>query len=316
MAVYNTEKYLAEAIESILNQTLKDFELIIINDKSTDNSLRIIKEYMKRDKRIILINNKINSGPAASRNNGLKIAKGKYIAVMDSDDISLPERFKIQYNFLENNKDVFLISSNVLFINELSKIINRKSIVVPSNKIEITLPKRNCIWHPSIIFRNDKNTFYRKKFMYAQDYDLYLNLLTKSKKIVNLNLKLIKYRVHKNSITGSKTLKQELFVEKAKEFYLQRIKYGRDNYYSFNPKSIFNFNIEKCKNFNLLKFVIHSYFVSEDYNNSIRFCKRYIKNKGALNKIGIYYILSILGKNLTPFHRLNRFLLRRFGQIY
>ena len=109
MPVYNSEKYVAEAIESILCQTYKDFEFIIINDASTDSSLKIIAKYAKQDKRIKLINNKKNVKISASLNKGLSIAKGKYIARMDSDDISLPSRFELQTKFLADNPAVGIV---------------------------------------------------------------------------------------------------------------------------------------------------------------------------------------------------------------
>ena len=118
MAVYNSEKFLNESINSILNQTFKDFEFIIINDCSTDNSLKIIKEFIKKDNRIKLINNERNLGAAGTRNEGLKIAKGKYIAILDSDDISYTQRFVIQYNYLEDNPHITQLHGDYLLIHK------------------------------------------------------------------------------------------------------------------------------------------------------------------------------------------------------
>src|SRR3989344_9200868 len=106
MSAYNVEKYIAESIESILNQTFRDFELIIINDASTDKTLDIIKGFMKKDKRLKLINNKKNLYATISRNKALRIAKGVYIAIQDSDDISLPNRLEVQKNYLDKKKAV------------------------------------------------------------------------------------------------------------------------------------------------------------------------------------------------------------------
>lgn len=103
MSVYNGEKYLAEAIESILNQTYKNFELIIINDGSKDNSVEIIKNYMKQDNRIVLIDRE-NKGLPYSLNEGISVAKGEYIARMDADDISLPTRFEKQVDYMQKNE--------------------------------------------------------------------------------------------------------------------------------------------------------------------------------------------------------------------
>ena len=109
MPVYNVEKYIGEAIESILNQTFNDFEFIIIDDASTDNTVSVIEKFS--DNRIKLIRNETNIKLAASLNKGLRIAQGKYIARMDGDDISLPHRFQKLYEFLENNPSVDICGS-------------------------------------------------------------------------------------------------------------------------------------------------------------------------------------------------------------
>ena len=104
MPVYNCEKYLRESIESILNQTFKDFEFLIINDGSSDKSAEIVESY--NDNRINFVQNEKNIGLAASLNRGLDIAKGEYIARMDADDISLPERLEKQVRFMETNPQI------------------------------------------------------------------------------------------------------------------------------------------------------------------------------------------------------------------
>jgi len=109
MSVYNGEKYLREAIESILNQTFRDFEFIIINDGSTDKTSEILSSY--NDPRIVIINNKRNIGLTKSLNKGLKMVKGEYIARQDADDVSLPERLERMVNFLDMNRDVGLLGS-------------------------------------------------------------------------------------------------------------------------------------------------------------------------------------------------------------
>ncbi|HAS7841575.1 TPA: glycosyltransferase family 2 protein, partial [Vibrio cholerae] len=105
MSVYNGEKYLGEAIDSILKQTFSDFEFIIINDGSTDKTLEIIKSYMKKDDRIVLVSRE-NKGLIVSLNEGLDLAKGQYIARMDADDISIKSRFEKQIEFLDSNPDI------------------------------------------------------------------------------------------------------------------------------------------------------------------------------------------------------------------
>ena len=120
MSVYNAEKYLDLAIESILNQSFRDFEFIIIEDCSTDNSLEILKNYAEKDSRIKIIQkteNKRMKGFIENLNIGLEEAKGKYIARMDADDISHPSRFDKQVVFLETHSDIFMVGSYINFIN-------------------------------------------------------------------------------------------------------------------------------------------------------------------------------------------------------
>ena len=294
MAVHNTEKYLTEAIDSILNQTFRNFEFIIINDVSTDNSLKIIKRYMKNDKRIKLINNIKNVGPAISRNNGLRIAKGKYIAIMDSDDISLPKRFEIQYDFLQKNTDIFLIGGQIIRIDEHGSYISKSNLILDERLIKEKLRREVCIFHPTIMFRNEGIHLYRKKFIYAQDYDFYLRLLSKNKRILNIPRILVKYRISPNAISWSKSGKQRALLEKAKEFYKQRLIYGKDDYKIFEPKSLSN--IYKPNDKIILEAEMRANLKINDLKKVRIFYRKYFENYGFINKFTIYYILSLTNK--------------------
>jgi glycosyltransferase involved in cell wall biosynthesis len=162
MAVYNSENYLSKTIKSVLNQSFKYFEFIIINDGSNDNSRKIINKFKKDDKRIILIDNKENIGLTKSLNKGIKIASGKYIARIDSDDISLPDRLKIQYTFLEKNPKYFLIGGNIIIIDGKDEIIKKERKIINERKLCKFLENKNTISHSTIMFRN-KNIYYRYK---------------------------------------------------------------------------------------------------------------------------------------------------------
>ena len=135
MSVYNDEKYLSKAVESILNQSYKDFEFIIVNDGSTDNSFEILEKYQQDDKRVILIEQD-NIGLTKSLNKAIDMACGKYIARMDSDDISLLTRFQKQIDFLEQNKDYALAGTNIAKID----ISNNESEV---NKTKYSYENKN-----------------------------------------------------------------------------------------------------------------------------------------------------------------------------
>ena len=305
MPVYNSKKFLDESIKSILNQTFKDFEFIIINDCSTDKSLEIIKEYQNKDKRIKVINNKKNIGGPPSRNKGIKEAKGKYIAIMDSDDISLPKRLEKQYNYLEKNKDIFLLGTGSINISESGK--KQTSFLPPKEYIKIKkiLPYRNCLVHPSIMFRNNGKIRYREKFVYSEDYDLYLILLSEDKKIENIREKLIKYRYALNSIGQSKRGHQELFAEKTRKFYKERIKYLNDSYHEFEPQEILGIDINKTKNPLFIKQEIYSSFKINNFKKTKKLCKKYFKHHGIFNTVSLYYLLSFIGeKNVNSIRRL------------
>lgn len=132
MPVYNSEKYLKESIESILNQSYSDLEFIIINDGSTDNSFKIIKEYAKLDKRINVISRE-NKGIVYSLNEAIRLAKGEYIARMDADDISAPKRIEKQISFLKSHRDIDILGTQVKVVGNISNDIKEKN----ENKLNI-----------------------------------------------------------------------------------------------------------------------------------------------------------------------------------
>jgi glycosyltransferase involved in cell wall biosynthesis len=297
MAVYNSEKFLSKAIESILNQTFKDFEFIIIDDASKDNSLNIIKEYAKKDERIKTIFNKINIGLTKSLNLGIKQAKGKYIARMDDDDISLPKRLEIQYNYLQKHSNIELLGSGILMIdskgNELIKVFG----ISNQSKLYSRLQKKNCINHPVIMFKNNGNR-YRDKFVYSQDYDLYLRFLTEKKKIASLSEPLLKYRINPDAISFSKRSEQTLFSQKANEFYFERVQKGLDSYNSFSPQDILNVKENKLNRQSNLKSEIKANFALFNMKKVRQISNIYFKDYGIFDRIFIYYLCSFLGRRL------------------
>jgi glycosyltransferase involved in cell wall biosynthesis len=154
MPVYNGVLYLKEAIESVLNQTFVDFEFIIVNDGSTDDSGIIIEEYAKKDNRIVFIDRKVNKKLAYTLNEGLEAAKGKYIARMDCDDICLPKRFEKQYNFLESHLDISIVGSAY---KTFSSVGNGKIVFRPVNSLVLAYKSISDthFCHPSVMFRRE-----------------------------------------------------------------------------------------------------------------------------------------------------------------
>jgi glycosyltransferase involved in cell wall biosynthesis len=214
MPVYNAAAYLKEAVESILNQTYEDFEFLIINDGSTDNSQSILETF--NDKRIRILKNEYNIGLVQTLNKGLQLAQGEYLARMDADDISHPTRLEKQVNFLEQNPTVTLIATLLVLIDEKGfetgywpEDITYKSI----NQIKGALPVINCIGHPTVMMKTDpvKNIGYNSSYLKSEDWGLWLNLLSKGYELAKLDEVLLKYRIHGNSTT---VLENQKGVEK------------------------------------------------------------------------------------------------------
>jgi len=201
MSVYNAENYLEEAILSILNQTYKNFEFIIINDGSTDISLEIIEKYAKKDNRIKVISRE-NKGLIYSLNEGIKLSKGKYIARMDADDISLPDRFEKQVKFMENNLDVGVCGSSVISFNDS---FQKKWVLYTKNEmLKAESFFSSPFAHPSVMIRKsiiDKyKLFYDKNFIHTEDFELWVKM-AKYTNFYNFKEALLKYRISNNSIT-------------------------------------------------------------------------------------------------------------------
>ncbi|WP_171017447.1 glycosyltransferase family 2 protein [Aliarcobacter thereius] len=202
MSVYNAESYIDEAIKSILNQTYTYFEFIIINDGSTDKSLEIIEKYKSQDERIVLISRE-NKGLIESLNEGIKKAKGKYIARMDADDISLSKRFEEQLRVMENDIDIVVCGSwiNIFGENRRDKIAK---YFVKDRQIKANLLISCCFAHPSVMMRKsaffDNNIWYDENFKNAEDYHLWTQL-AKVGNFYNIPKVLLNYRFLETSIT-------------------------------------------------------------------------------------------------------------------
>lgn len=238
MSVYNDQKYLYEAIESILEQSYKDFEFIICNDGSTDDSAEIIDKFKNKDHRIILIEHK-NLGLTKSLNKAIKLSKGDYIARMDSDDISDSERFLKQVNFLEANLEYALIGTNVVKIDEHGNDLGVNKTKYTHQEICATFKKRNCIAHGSVMINKllvGKMLFYDEDYQYAQDYRLWVSL-AKHFKVSNLKEPLYKLRLHSSSISKEKIESQSIYAGLvAYEFSTGKVVKDADNKILENEK--------------------------------------------------------------------------------
>ena len=204
MSVYNSEEYLSEAIESILNQNFENFEFIIIDDGSTDGSLEIINSYAAKDSRIKILSHE-NKGLPASLNEGIAIATGKYIVRMDADDISLPSRFQKQYQFLESNPEIGVCGSLALRMRKNSSKYVIFSHPEKHEALRLRLLFSVCFIHPTVMIRisvlDKLEYFYDEKFTNSQDYELWSRLVLKTR-FYNLQVPLLLYRQTEDVITS------------------------------------------------------------------------------------------------------------------
>lgn len=225
MSIYKEPvEWMRQSIDSILNQTFTDFEFVIVNDNPIRSENRdILDEYSKKDFRIIVLSNDENIGLTKSLNKGLRISKGKYIARMDADDISMPERFQKQIDFLDANSNVGVLGTAVNYFGKKKGIF-----LYPEHQSDVFLFLNSCFAHPSIMGRSEiiKKFSYDESFVVAQDYDLWERMYANEVVFANLSEPLLKYRVSGVQISTSR-LKQQLssaaaIRKRALLYYLQK----------------------------------------------------------------------------------------------
>lgn len=232
LPVYNAERYLREAIGSVLQQTFTDFELLAINDGSTDSSEAIVLSF--GDERIRYISNKGNKGLIYTLNRGIELARGQYIARMDGDDICHPQRLEKQVAYLQQSS-VALVASTVEMISENGSPLppwkDDRQHTTPQS-IRAFLLRDNCIAHPSIMARTEVMREYRYQSdqKEAEDYDLWLRLSADGQEIAKINEPLLRYRFLQTSLTRKEGLSAFERLSRTKSRFLaQRRKEGRMN---------------------------------------------------------------------------------------
>jgi glycosyltransferase involved in cell wall biosynthesis len=238
LPVYNCQQYIKDSVSSILQQTYNNFEIIIIDDGSDDGTAEILNTF--KDKRIKLYKNKSNRGLIYSLNKGISKSKGKFIARMDSDDISEPQRFEKQINFLNKNKEISVVGSAITTINSGNK--TGKKYFYPLNHIVIKWHLLfSCpIVHPSVLIRVSaikKLKGYDNQAKFAEDYSLWFKFIKADYKFANLRSQLLKLRKHQHSVT----------VENYKEHLLVRARISQKMIkYNFKFIKKIDFRVNKC----------------------------------------------------------------------
>ena len=240
MPVYNCEKYLEEAIKSILNQNFKNFELLIINDGSTDKSYDILKRF--NDNRIRIYNNERNMGLPYTRNKGLKLARGRYLALMDADDISKPNRLEKQVEFLNNNIDVDIVASNVDWLID-NKLKKSKKYFFNYDNANIGLMFRNVIINSSSMIRMDLikryNIIYKEEYFVGQDYAFWVDCQDKANLRI-LGESLLIYRYGHDNIT--KKSRENNYLKRKNILDKTRIRSLKKNGFNLDIKEYETFN--------------------------------------------------------------------------
>lgn len=202
MATYNREKSLPNSIQSILNQTFKNFELIIVDDGSRDNTAKLLYNYLKKDKRIRVYRNKRNRGIPYTRNKLLDLSRGKYMAIMDSDDYSFPIRLEEQLNYMKQHPNIMVLSSQILDIDSKKDISRFWSI--KGEDIAINLIFFSPLCNPSTFYNLDfiksNHIRYDETLRTSEDYDFWRQIFLKGGEFDLIQMPLLAYRFyHKNS---------------------------------------------------------------------------------------------------------------------
>ena len=214
MPVYNGEEFLAEAVESVLEQSFSDFEFLIVDDASTDATASLLEAYAKKDSRVRVVRNEENLGIANSLNNALSLAEGEFVARMDADDVCVAGRFEKQVAALA---DADVVGSWVTVVDSSGEELFVRTY--PTDVSSRIL--RECpLAHPAVMFRKlvvVEAGGYDASLSTSQDYDLWLRLFSRGARLVNLQESLLLYRVHAGSVKNAKvkeTLRNTLAIKK------------------------------------------------------------------------------------------------------
>lgn len=217
---YNAGSYLAQTIEGVLNQTYENFEFIIINDCSTDNTYEIAKSYAEKDRRVRLVDNKENLGIAGNRNKAISLAKGEYIVWQDADDISVPTRIEKQVAFMENHPEVGICGGYLRFFDSTG-VLGVRKYEAEDRLLRQTIFRFSPVAQPAAIIRKSAVDYagkYDLAVVPAEDLDMSFRIGIKYK-FANIPEVLVEYREHPNSATFSKLKKMELNTIKIRNKY-------------------------------------------------------------------------------------------------
>jgi len=203
LPVYNADRFLADALDSILDQDFGDFECVTVNDGSTDRSPSILEEYRKRDARIRVLH-QANLGLVETLNRAISLSRASLIARIDADDVCLPGRFKAQVLYFKERQDLGVLGGQIQLIDEESRFLRIVDYPPGGQELAAFLHQGSPVAHPAVMFRKaavEKAGLYRKAYKHAEDYDLWLRVQEAGYAIENLRVPLIGYRQHAERIS-------------------------------------------------------------------------------------------------------------------
>lgn len=213
MSVFNGDRFLHEAVESILDQSFREFEFIIIDDGSTDRSASILSSYQDRDGRVE-VHHREHGGLIESLNHGCSVAQGKYIARMDADDVAAKDRLRLQVDFMEAHSDIGVLGGGVEWIDATGSSLGIHRNPSDDKEIKATLLHRCAFWHPTVILRREVFAWaggYRRVVVDAEDYDLWLRM-AEHFQFANLEEVVLKYRIHPSQLSMRRRKQQTIGV--------------------------------------------------------------------------------------------------------
>jgi glycosyltransferase involved in cell wall biosynthesis len=217
LPVYNGARTLSQTLESVLHQEHADFELLVIDDASTDESAAIIREYAGRDARVTAILHQRNAGLSRTLNEGLERAEHELVARIDQDDEAVPQRLGVQKKFLESHPSVAAAGSWIFHMGARPKFDRLVRLPIKHDEIAAILPRENCLYHPSVMLRRSvvlEAGGYRGEFRNAEDYDLWLRL-ARTHELANVAEPLLRYRFSVDGMTLGRKWEQLFYVHLA-----------------------------------------------------------------------------------------------------
>lgn len=219
MATFNDNPtVLKKAVESIIAQTYQNFELFILDDSTSEESKNAVDSFATNPQ-VHIVRKQKKMGLSGARNVGLKMSLGKYIAIMDADDISVPERFKVQVNFMENHPECSVLGGQMYIIDESDSVISSRRYPLKGYKLKLFATFRNPIAHPTVMFRRE---LFEKGFQYdetlemSEDLDLWLRIMNAGYVLENVDEVLINYRIDKSFTDKRSSQKQKNYMAKVR----------------------------------------------------------------------------------------------------